>query len=205
MQLIAHRRNTVSLLLETPFHWGVEVDIRSMGSRLIVQHDPFLEGENFEEWLMHYQHQTLILNVKEEGLEDVLEAMVVKKGVKEYFFLDQSFPFLVKGFLKGRTASAVRISEYESIETALALAGKIKWVWVDCFRRLMLDFEQAQALQKAGFKLCFVSCELQGVPPEEGIPLLFNHFQKNRIKADAVCTKYPHVWERLCVHEKHVA
>ena len=41
--------------------------------------------------------------------------------------------------VQGRRASgAVRISEFESIETALTLAGKVDWVWVDCFTHFPL-------------------------------------------------------------------
>ena len=46
----------------------VQVDIRSKGSQLIIHHDPFSDGEDFEEWINHYKHDTLILNVKEEVL-----------------------------------------------------------------------------------------------------------------------------------------
>ena len=40
MILIAHRRNTARMLAETPTAYGIEMDIRSEGPRLIVQHDP---------------------------------------------------------------------------------------------------------------------------------------------------------------------
>ena len=71
MQIIAHRKNTIAELCETPSHFGVEVDIRSWCDGLTIHHDPFVQGEDFKEWLKHYQHQTLILNVKEEGLEAI--------------------------------------------------------------------------------------------------------------------------------------
>lgn len=51
MKIIAHRRNTLRELRATPQELGVEVDIRSWGSRLIIHHDPFVEGESFDEWI----------------------------------------------------------------------------------------------------------------------------------------------------------
>ena len=49
MKLIAHRRNTIAQLQATDPKYGVEVDIRSEGPRLIIHHDPFVAGESFED------------------------------------------------------------------------------------------------------------------------------------------------------------
>jgi hypothetical protein len=96
MNLISHRRNTIAELAATPPQYGVEVDIRSIGERLVIHHDPFVEGVSFDAWIATYRHGTLILNIKEEGLEARLIALMQQHGITDYFFLDQSFPFLVK-------------------------------------------------------------------------------------------------------------
>ncbi len=195
MKIISHRRNTKQELNATPFIYGVEVDIRSKGDRLIMHHDPFIDGESFDEWIEGYQHGTLILNVKEEGLEARLIAIMQEKGIDDYFFLDQSFPFLVKWAKLGEHRCAVRVSEFESIETALSLSGQVDWVWVDCFTRFPLNTEDAQRLQQAGFKLCLVSPELQGREAATEIPVLSRILTERNIVADAVCTKRPDLWE----------
>ena len=197
MKLIAHRRNTLQDLLATQGKYGVEVDIRSIGDRLIVHHDPMVEGESFEAWLAQYKHGTLILNVKEEGLEARLISLMQNHGIDDYFFLDQSFPFLVKWANAGEHRCAVRVSEFESIETALALAGRIDWVWVDCFTRFPLSGSDAMRLQQAGFKLCLVSPELQGRNAEEEIPQLAGMLSERGISPEAICTKRPELWEQL--------
>jgi hypothetical protein len=194
MKLISHRRNTVAQLRETPRHLGVEVDIRSIGSRLVIHHDAFVQGEDFDDWLAHYAHGTLILNVKEEGLEQALVARMAAAGIEDWFFLDQSFPFLIRSAREGVRRCAVRVSEYESIDTALTLAGKIDWCWVDCFTRFALDGAQARRLQEAGLKLCLVSPELQGRDAEAGIPALRRLLADEGIAAEAVCTKRPDLW-----------
>lgn len=194
MKLIAHRRNTVGELLETPLQYGVEVDIRSFGERLIIHHDAFVEGEDLIHWLDHYRHGTLLLNVKEEGLEQRLLDLMKKKGIEDFFFLDQSFPFLIKTANQGERRCALRISEYECIDTALTLAGKIDWVWVDCFTQFPLSGEEAQRLRQAGFKLCLVSPELQHRTAPEEIPKLRALLADRGIVADAVCTKMPERW-----------
>lgn len=197
MKLIAHRKNTLADLHATDPKHGVEVDIRSEGSRLIMQHDPMVAGEPFDEWLNAYQHGTLILNVKEEGLEPTLIAMMAAKEITDYFFLDQSFPFLMKWAKASERRCAVRVSEFESIETALTLAGQVDWVWVDCFSHFPLTHRDAERLRLADFKLCLVSPELQGRDAEREIPLLASLLNERDIVAEAVCTKRPDLWEGM--------
>lgn len=194
MKLIAHRRNTLAELLETPTDYGVEVDIRSFGKRLVMHHDPFIEGEDFAKWIDNYRHGTLILNVKEEGLEQRLLGLMTERGIEDFFFLDQSFPFLIKTAKQGERRCAVRVSEYEHIDTALTLAGKIDWVWVDCFTRFPLSSEDAVRLREAGLKLCLVSPELQQRTGEDEIPMLRVLLAERDISPEAVCTKRPECW-----------
>lgn len=194
MQRIVHRVNTLQQLCETPGEFGVEVDIRSWGEGLIIHHDPFVQGEPFEPWLDAYAHRTLILNVKEEGLEQRLLALMEKKGLEDFFFLDQSFPFLRKTAIAGERRCAVRLSEYESIQTVISLAGMVDWVWVDCFSDLPLNGEEADLLQQNGFKLCFVSPELQGRMGRQDVTDFQQKMGQLGIKGDAVCTKYPDLW-----------
>src|SRR3989339_672364 len=189
MKLIAHRRNTMSELAATPAKYGIEVDIRSYGDKLVIHHDPLIEGESFDAWIAAYQHGTLILNVKEEGLESRLIPLMQKYRIDDYFFLDQSFPFLVKWAKAGERRCAVRVSEFESTDTALTLTGKVDWVWVDCFTRFPLSHEDGQRLKNAGFKLCLVSPELQGRDAETEIPLLIQLLAERDIQPEAVCTK----------------
>lgn len=199
MKFIAHRRNTKADLMTTPIEYGVEVDIRSHGSQLIIHHDPFVEGEDFEDWLSAYRHGTLILNVKEEGLESKLINLMQSHEIEDYFFLDQSFPFLIKWAKAGEKRCAIRVSEFESIDTALALAGQVKWAWVDCFTRFPLSHTDAQRLQTAGFQLCLVSPELQGRPANTEIPALTALLRERDIHPEAICTKHPDLWAQALI------
>ena len=192
--LIAHRRNTVALLDATPPELGVEVDIRSQGDRLVIHHDPFQAGEDFEAWIARYRHGTLILNTKEEGLETRLLATMAERGITNFFFLDQSVPFLVKTARAGERRCAVRLSEYEVIDSVMRLAGMVDWVWVDCFTRLPLDGADAARLLGAGFRLCLVSPELQGRTGPAEIAAMRALLAAEGIEPDAVCTKTPELW-----------
>ena len=196
MMFISHRRNSIEQLNGTPTEYGVEVDIRSNYGELIINHDPFELGEPFESWLSKYRHKTLILNIKEEGLEQRIIELMKKYQINDYFFLDQSFPYLIKWSNLGEHRCAVRVSEFESIQTALKLSGKIDWVWVDCFTYFPLTEEDSKLLKLAGFKLCIVSPELQGRKAELEIPELIKLLSARNIYPDAICTKVPELWEK---------
>ena len=189
-----HRVNTIEKIINTPVELGVEVDIRSHDKELIIHHDPFQKGDSFIKWLSFFKHKILILNVKEEGLETRLLELMDQHNIEDFFFLDQSFPFLRKTAIMGEHRCAVRISEFESIETVLTLTGMVEWVWVDCFSHFPLTSLQTNTLQKKGFKLCFVSPELQGRSELSHITKFRKDIESLEIQGDAVCTKHPELW-----------
>ena len=194
MNIILHRVNTIEMLKKTPANLGVEIDIRSNGNVLYLHHDPFIKGELFQEWIKYFKHGTIILNVKEEGLEDPILKLMQKYNIDDYFFLDQSFPFLRKTSKEGESRCAVRVSEYENIDTALSLKGMVDWVWVDCFTVFPLTQKGFKKLKDAGFKLCFVSPELQGYTDHSYVKKFRNRIHSLGVKGEAVCTKYPDLW-----------
>ena len=194
MEIIAHRINTINQLKNLNTNLGVEVDIRSNDKNLIISHNPFSDYINFEEWLSFYKHGTLILNVKENGLEKELIKTMQNFKKDNFFILDQSFPYLVNTIKKGEKRCAVRLSEYESINTVLSLKNKLNWVWIDFFTKFPLDFEVYKILKKHNFKLCIVSPELQGHANSKCLDLK-NFIKSNEMYFDAVCTKKVRFWE----------
>ena len=128
-------------------------------------------------------------------MEAQLIELMKEHNISNYFFLDQSFPFLVKWAKLGEKRLAVRVSEYESINTALSLKDKVDWIWVDCFTHFPLSSEEAKQLKQANFKLCLVSPELQGRNAESEIPALKELLSTLGISVDAVCTKRPDLWQ----------
>lgn len=187
-EYIAHRINTAAELKNLPEGVGVELDLRDRGERLILQHDPFSDGENFEDFLKEYGDRgTLILNIKSERIELKVGELLVKYNVKKYFYLDSSFPMINLLSGRGEKNMAVRFSEYEGLDTVMNMQGKIEWVWVDCFTRLPIDRSTYEKLKEAGFKLCLVSPELQGRPDD--ISVYRNQLREEEIFFDAICTK----------------
>src|SRR6056300_1223224 len=161
MHYIVHRVNTIKELLKTPVEYGVEIDLRDYEDRLILQHDPFKKGEDFEEYLNHYNHGTIILNIKNEGIEYQVLELLKKYTVNNYFFLDSSFPMINSLSSKGEKNIALRFSEYEGIDTIRYMARRVNWVWVDCFSKLPITSNNYKILKDLKLKLCLVSPELQ--------------------------------------------
>ena len=194
MEIICHRINTIDSLKKISLNYGVEVDIRSLGDKLIINHEPFENGDLFEDWIKFYNHGTLILNVKEEGLERKITNVLKKYNINSYFFLDQSFPFLIKSLKEGEYNCALRFSEYESINTALNFKNRFKWVWVDMFTKLPLTYGNYVKLKENKYKICLVSPELQKNNSFD-IDTIRKELAYKKILVDAVCTKLPENWE----------
>ena len=192
--IIKHRINAIRDLINTPQQYGVEIDLRSNNGDINLSHDPFNDAScTFEEWLNYYNHAFLILNVKEEGLEQYIQQILNIRKIEDFFFLDQSFPFLIRTTGNGELRSAVRYSEYESIETVKNLTHRVEWVWVDFFNNFPLSSDDFDDLRSRGFKVCVVSPELQGFPTQE-VSALLEKLNKWTNSIDAVCTKRPDIW-----------
>ncbi|MFO0810912.1 MAG: hypothetical protein U0746_19965 [Gemmataceae bacterium] len=192
MLYIQHRVNTAAGLRQTPAEYGVELDLRDRGDRLILQHDPFVDGEDFAEYLPHYRHALAILNVKSERIEPRVLELVRRHNIADYFFLDCSFPMIRWLVAHGERKIAVRFSEFEPVESALVLAGQIDWVWVDCFTTMPFT-DATYAKLRPHFKLCAVSPELQGRPTDT---IAAYAAALRPYPVDAVCTKVPEIWRK---------
>ncbi len=187
MEYIAHRVNTIEELKQIPNEYGVELDLRDFADRLVLQHDPFKDGEDFEEYLKHYNHGTMILNIKSERIEHKVLELIQKYNIKKYFFLDSSFPMIYLLSKTGEKNIALRFSEFEGIDTILSMTGKVEWIWVDCFSKLPINYEIYKLLKNNGFKFCLVSPELQG--QNEKLASYKQYLQNEGIVFDAICTK----------------
>lgn len=187
MIFIGHRINKIEELQKTPTQYGVELDLRDFAGEIILEHDPFIKGENFESYLKNFKHKTMILNIKTEGIEFKILDLLKKYSIDDYFFLDCSFPAIVKLCRSSEEKIALRFSEYEPLEAANSMKGKVRWLWIDCFSKLPLNRANYRLMKEWGYQLCLVSPELQG--REEDIVPFAEILKKESIQLDAICTK----------------
>ena len=195
MLIIKHRLNTIRKLEKLNYDYGAEIDIRSYKQDIIISHDPFKKGEKLIEWLKNFKHKFIVFNIKEEGLEFQLQKLLIKFNIKEFFLLDQSFPFYVKNIKTFGKKSSIRISEFEGIGRAIKLRKFTSWLWIDHFSKFPLSNENIKTLNSLNFKFCVVSPELiSEVNLLKKISIIKNIFKKAGVKIDAVCTKKPSYW-----------
>ena len=197
MNIIHHRRNTIEEIKSTPTRHGVEIDIRSDKDSVMVHHDPFSPGVPLKDWIKHYNHGMLVLNVKEEYLERPIMSIMETYSIENYFFLGQSIPSLVQWSQHGEKRCAVRVSEYEPVDAALLFANKLNWAWVEYFTEFPSTNDIFHKLANASFKIYLLSPELQrGGNPETEIKIMAKTIRQRKIPIDALCTKRPDLWER---------
>ena len=193
---ICHRINKLEELKKIDINFGVELDIRDdhKTGKLILAHDPFVDGEDFENYLQNYKHNTLILNIKSERVELGCLKLLEKFNINNYFFLDSSFPMinlLNKKFNNNKIAS--RYSEHECLEFTENIKDLISWIWIDCFTILPLNKEIHERIKLLNKKICIVSHELQGQP--EKIEIYRKQLFDNYVIPYAICCKEYNIYE----------
>lgn len=192
MKIIKHRLNQIDQIKNCSKHFGVEIDIRSYFNKLILHHDPFKKGEDFEEWLKFYDHKFLILNVKEDGLETRIIKILKENNITSYFFLDQPFPTF-KRCLESNIPVSIRISEYESNINIYKMSKVPRFIWMDSFDVFDINNYEENLIYSTKNNLCIVSPELQGRDKLE-IFEIRKIILENRLKIWGVCTKWPELW-----------
>jgi len=165
MEIIIHRINKIRELKTIDTNFGIEIDIRTYGSDLILNHEPFKKGDKLEDYLNEYKHGTLIFNMKESGIEDIVLSLIKNyNNVKDYFLLDVEFPYIFSASKNNLRNIAVRFSEIESINTIMKFKDLIDWVWIDTFTKLPLNQNSINILK--GFKTCLVCPERWNRPED---------------------------------------
>jgi hypothetical protein len=193
MEIVIHRVNRIQQLVTIPRNLGCEIDIRSNGKELILNHEPMQNGDLLTEYLDLYQHGLLVLNIKEAGIEDLVLAEVRKRNIQNYFLLDVEFPYLYQAADRGEKSIAIRFSEVESIETVKNFQGKLDWVWIDTNTILPINTSILTTLGQ--FKSCLVCPERWG-RPDDIVPYC-NQMKKSSFKPTAVMTslQYAELWQ----------
>jgi hypothetical protein len=162
MQIVAHRINSLKNLLEIPNKFGCEIDIRSYGSKLILNHEPYVSGDSLVDYLDNYKHGLLVLNIKEAGIENDVLQLVRERNISTFFLLDVEFPYLYRASRLGERSIAVRFSEDEPIELVHKYKNLVDWVWVDTNTKLPINFNNSSVLST--FQTCIVCPERWGRP-----------------------------------------
>ncbi len=194
MEIIIHRVNKIKKLKKIPKNFGTEVDVRSFKNKLILNHEPKKNGDSLEKYLKNYQNGTLVLNIKESGIEDEVIKKVRKfPKIKSYFLLDVEIPYLFNCLKKNKNYCAIRTSYYEPLKSSLKFKKIFNWLWIDTIKNINFSSKKEKRILKS-FKKCLVCPERWGKPNQ--IKKYKNYFKKQNLDLDAVMTsmKYSKQW-----------
>ena len=189
MLIIIHRVNTIEKLKTIPSEFGVEIDIRAQGDKLILNHEPYENGDDLEEYLEHFKHAFVIFNIKEAGVEKRVLELAAKHNITNFFLLDVEPYYIYHATKSGIRNIALRFSENEPIEGALVYKDKADWVWIDIPTILPVTEQNHSILSQ--FKTCLVCPERWGRPEE--IPLYIERLRELDFPLTAVMTSMHHV------------
>ena len=147
--------------------FGIETDIRDLGGRIVISHDPPEHSlESSLEWLLGVISSSAAssarvgLNIKSDGLATLIEARIKEIGVKvsKFFAFDMSIPDSLS-YINSEIPVYSRISEYEPDP---AFKNKVAGVWIDNFTGDYPQVERAKKMIDEGLRVALVSPELHG-------------------------------------------
>ncbi len=182
MTPIIHRVNNPAMLKDIPSAMGIEVDVRSKDGKIILSHEINEEEGSFSDFLHGYNHELLVINIKEAGTEKEIINILDKNKIEKYFLLDIEFPFLLQNHVQHGNNLSVRFSKYESIETVNNFSKSVNWLWIDTYE----DFEMNDSIARIikNFNTCLVSPSRWGQPDK--LSYFINKFEKFNIHIDYV-------------------
>lgn len=184
MEIIIHQVNKIENLKNIPTKYGVEIDVRTDGSKIILNHDPLNGGDVLRDYLENYFHGTIVFNIKEAGIETSVLDLAKEFKIKSFFLLDVEMPFLFNSAKNNQKNVAVRFSEYESIELSKYFINSLDWMWIDTVSTLPINDENKKILSY--FKTCLVCPERWG--RKQDIGNYKKILKSNQIYLDAVMT-----------------
>lgn len=184
--------------------FGIETDFRDRGGELFIAHDvnelnPIPSDEFFKlfrDFLNRNQESThnyqLAINIKSDGLQDLLNSQLYKYDIQNYFIFDASIPDLM-GYIKKNINTYSRISQFESENNNLLL--KSQGLWLDMFDEVWYDEKYLLKLMNTNKNICIVSPELHGkpfIPTWEMIKkMLLSYPKQTSLSQLSLCTDHP--------------
>ena len=139
--------------------FGTETDLRDSAGKIVISHDMPKGGEiSFEEVLriMNGRNLPLALNIKADGLADMILELLAKYDHTNYFNFDMSIPDMVFQMKRGARV----FTGLSDILPAPVLLDKAAGVWLDCFNSDWYSADTIDDLITNGKSVCIVSADL---------------------------------------------
>jgi glycerophosphoryl diester phosphodiesterase len=201
VQILAHRgywNETVkanswqSFVMAFEKGYGIETDFRDLNGSLVVSHDPATNenailAADFFKLAAAYPQQWLALNIKADGLQQMLADYIQQYNLTHYFAFDASVPDLYRYRAMGSTYFT-RISD---IEPEANLMDTATGIWLDAFAGEWYTLQTITDLLEKGKKVAIVSPELHKRPHQKLWELLSGLQAHPEYKQLLLCTDFP--------------
>ncbi len=173
MEILAHRglwhnieeRNSFTALKKAVKEgFGIETDIRDYCGRLVISHDIANEtclsvGDLISFYIDGSFESTLALNIKADGLQGLIENMVVEKGISNYFLFDMSVPEMVVN----KERNLKFFTRHSDIEEMPVMYEYSDGVWLDSFyKENWISAETIEKHLNNHKRVCMISPEIHG-------------------------------------------
>lgn len=199
MEIIAHRgcwksdaeRNTKTAFERAfGYRFGIETDFRDYRGRLVVSHD-LADADSIpaDEIFSLYKESeyTLAINIKADGVQELLRGLLERYRIRNYFCFDMSVPDTF-GYIRMGLHYFVRESEYEKINS---LYDGATGVWMDGFSDdSWITMQKIDGHLGNGKRVCIVSSELHGRDKK----MLWDSLKTEKYLQDerlVLCTDHP--------------
>lgn len=148
--------------------FGIETDVRDRNGQAVIAHDISEPGvltldAFFSLYKSYPARPMLALNIKADGLQDVVREQLQRHGIERYFVFDMSVPDLL-GYRASGIRYFTRVSEYEKEPIAIDDADG---VWVDQFEADWVDETALRPFIERDKSVCIVSPELHRRDPHK--------------------------------------
>jgi hypothetical protein len=213
MKIISHRgywknscekNKTIAFRRSFRLGFGTETDFRDKNGNLVVEHD--LPGNEsmpanvfFDAVAEHSVDLEIAINIKSDGLQDLIKHFIDQHGLKNYFLFDMSVPDAVVSIKKGLKT----YTRHSDLEPFPAFYAEAVGVWMDAFNNdAWITPKIAMEHVNAGKRVCIVSPEIHNRPY---LDLWYNFrnyadLDHNRV---TLCTDLPEVAAVYFKNEKN--
>lgn len=172
--------------------FGFESDVRDHLEKMVISHNiatpSSQDAEEVFQWLHEFNDQyCFAINIKADGLKDILHSFFNKYSISNYFLFDMSIPQMVE-FRDLGLRFFTRQSEVEPNPTLYEDAAG---VWIDGFwSNDWITKELFDDHIKHGKEVCIVSPDLHG---KDNYIVFWQKLVDDKINSDKVflCTDHP--------------
>lgn len=197
MKIIAHRgfwkteaekNSMVALKRAIENGYGFETDFRDCAGKVVISHNPpigneITADEVFKMYAESKSNEPLALDIKADGLQDMMITLLKKYDITNYFMVDMSVCDTVVYVEKG-IKIASRSSEFEP---TLPFYDNSDIIWIDYFDGRINIIEEIKKYIEDRKIPCIVSPELHKLPYEN----LWKKLRNISNELFYLCTDYP--------------